>query len=124
MKAIKNYLLPFVLILGSFVLKAQDDFYKEKTNTDTVETILTSNQELNENQYYTESDYNEVNQNSNLAIEFYSEEEEFYSEDEIYSDSSEEVHEKRRNGAGAEIAAEIFVEVVYHALFFVAWWLQ
>ena len=126
MKAFKIYLIPLTIILGSINVNAQDEIYSNSNESENTVIINNNDVDINESEYYTESDYNnEVRPLDENEVEIFSNEERLISnEDEIYDDYDEEVHEKRRNGGGGEIAAEIIVEVVYNAIFFLAWWLQ
>ncbi len=117
MKAIQIYLIPFILLFSLNTIQAQDDFYNNETE-EVVNKNKPTTSEVNEENYYTEVDYNnefEVREQSEMDDESV----EPYNDDEIYNDNNDEIHKKRRKGVGAEIAAEIFVEVLYHTVFFV-----
>ncbi len=123
MNAIRLYLLLISFTMFLNVLPAQDDFYVEPNTHNTTKTSIKqeSNSLLQEQQYSTESDYYmEVREKSNeVDGTVFTDEIEVNDGEEIYNDSNDDKHRKRRNGAGAEIAAEIFVEVLYHTILFV-----
>lgn len=112
MKSIK-LLLSILLIFIAFGANAQDDFYNNKSKKKKEKTEVVKDSVVSINDYSTEQDYNEMN---NLEISY-----EVYNPDveEIYEDNNKP-RKPRRNSFAAEIAAEVFVEVLVNTVFIIA----
>ena len=110
MKSIK-LLLSILFILLAFGANAQDDFYNNKSKKKKTEVVKDSVVSIDE--YSTEQDYNEKNK-IDTSYEVYDPEVE-----EIYEDENQP-RKRRRNTFAAEIAAEVFVEVLINTVFIIA----
>jgi|GEM_PF-2903408 len=108
MKSIK-LLLSVLLIFVAFTVKAQDDFYNNKSKKEKEKTTVVNEQIVGIDDYSTEQDYNEKN---NITTKRYE-----------YSETDDKKAKRRRGTSVAgEIVAEIVVEVFINALLIAAFW--
>ncbi|MDF1672797.1 MAG: hypothetical protein P1U41_04790 [Vicingaceae bacterium] len=112
MKSIK-LLLSSVLIFIAIGANAQDDFYNNKSKKKKEITEVVKDSVVSINDYSTEQDFNEKNK-IETSYEVYDPEVE-----EIYEDENK-TRKRRRNTFAAEVAAEVFVEVLINTVFIIA----
>ena len=110
MKTFKIYLFISFFLLSFSVLRAQDEIYNEKAKKEVVETINTTVDVKDFDNYCTERDF------------YAKERKKHTNKDEIIfsDDECEKKKNKRNNGVAVQIAAEIVFEVFINALFVVA----
>jgi len=121
MKTYRTLALTFLMMIFSYSLFAQEEIYnepkKEKENK-IVETKKSDELTLNEDDYYTAEDYYEKENNINSTGQF--NEKDNQTEEEIYKENHEKNNKRKRNSVGVEVAAEVVIDVLNVALFFVA----